>query len=161
MKQDNKKINPAKTEAEEILRINKLLSGLNDGDKMTKSVEAKPQNVDEVANKWKINNKIMDLFSEKIANDTKLKGRYATALIIILAIQLVLLNTWFVMKGLQKLSIADSTFNIFISGGIAEVFLLVRIIVKYLFSDNLSDLLKMVIRVNNIGANKNNRNRKN
>ena len=44
---------------------------------------------------------------------------------------------------------SDSTFNIFITGGIAEVFVLVRVIVKYLFKDNLTNALNIILENNN------------
>ena len=142
---------PAMHQREELF---KLFNNLNEKDRMIKSINAEPQTVDEVANKWKINNKIMNLFVNKIEQDTKLKSKYAICLIIILSIQLILLNTWFALMGIGVIKFANSTFNIFITGGLAEVFVLVRVIVKYLFNDNLSDLLKLVIRTSNYTNNK-------
>lgn len=161
MSHQKDKINPAKQE-KKIEEINNLFKNLKDKDKLTSSVNAKPQTVDEVANKWEMNKKIMDLFAKKIEKDTVLKSKYAVILIKLLVLQLALLNVWFVLKGMGKISFADTTFNIFITGGLAEIFILIRIIVKYLFSDNLSDLLKVIIRLNNMGNNKkNNKNKKN
>ncbi len=151
-KQEIKK-NPASTRPESIEKINKLLDELSDTDKITKSVDSKPQTVDEVANKWEINKKIMELFEDRMKNDSELKKGYAKILIGILIVQLLALNTWFGLKGFKIIDFADSTFDIFITGGIAEVFALVGIIVRYLFNDNLSDLLKLVIRVTNINSN--------
>lgn len=153
------KNNPAEITNNDILKI---FDNLKDKDKFEKSTKSEPQTVDEIANKWQINNKIMNLFADKIGEDTKLKSRYARWLIIILAIQLGVLNLWFLLKGIGIINFANSTFNIFITGGIAEVFLLVRVIVKYLFSDNLSELLKLVIRTSNMNNNdKFNKNKQN
>lgn len=132
---------------------------LNEKDRMQKSITTKPQTVDEIANKWKINNKIMTLFAEKIEQDTKLKSRYAIWLIVVLIVQLIALNTWFVLMGLNIIKIENSTFNIFITGGLAEVFILIRVIVKYLFNDNLSELLKLIIRTNSYKSSKNKNNK--
>lgn len=59
---------------------------------------------------------------------------------------------------------SDTTFNIFITGGIAEIFVLVRIIVKYLFKDNLTNALNIILENNNpakryVGNNHSNRNK--
>lgn len=153
----NNQKSPAELTNDEILRI---FDNLKDTDKFEKSIKAEPQTIDEVASKWQMNNKIVDMFSDKMKQDTDLKKKYANWLVKILIIQLVLLNIWFFLKGKGELEFSDITFNIFVSGGIAEVFLLVRVIVKYLFSDNLSELLKMVIRTSNMSNNKPNNNNK-
>lgn len=128
--------------------------------------ELKPEKsigLSELDNKWNMNNKILELFSTNIKKDQSLKEKYAIALIIILGIQLVALIAIFVLKGCNILNYSDSTFNIFITGGIAEVFILVRVIVKYLFTDNLTDALKIILESNNKGylnKNKSNFNKK-
>lgn len=152
MSKNKSNSNPAKH-----VDIENLFKNLKEKDKLTSSVATKPQNVDEVANKWVLNNKIMELFADKIKDDGELKGKYALALIIILIIQLLLLNIWFVLKGAGVLTFSDSTFNIFITGGLAEIFVLIRLIVKYLFNDNLTELLKLVIRMSNLEKNKKNK----
>ena len=152
MSKNKSNSNPAKH-----VDIENLFKNLKEKDKLTSSVATKPQNVDEVANKWVLNNKIMELFADKIKDDGELKGKYALALIIILIIQLLLLNIWFVLKGAGVLTLSDSTFNIFITGGLAEIFVLIRLIVKYLFNDNLTELLKLVIRMSNLEKNKKNK----
>lgn len=105
--------------------------------------------IDETSEKWNLNSKITNLFETKIESDTKLKRRYAMALIILLIITIVALNVWFVMKGLGILNFSDTTFNLFITGGLAEIFVLIKIIVKYLFDDNLTELLKLILDRNN------------
>lgn len=113
--------------------------------------------VDEISNTWSLNTKVTELFETKIKNDTKLKRRYAMALIILLIVMVIALNVCFVLKGLGILNFSDSTFNIFITGGLAEIFVLVKIIVKYLFNDNLTDLLKLILDRNNKGSQKENK----
>ena len=105
-----------------------------------------------------MNNKIVDLFTENISKDQELKSTYAVILIGILAVQLIALLIIFILKGCNVLNYSDSTFNIFISGGIAEVFVLVRVIVKYLFKDNLTNSLNIILKNNNqkFKSNKNN-----
>ena len=111
--------------------------------------------IDEVSKKWNMNEKILETFVCNIAEDQKLKQRYATILISVLIFQLIALITIFVLQGIGLLSYSDVSFNIFVTGGIAEVYVLVRVIVKYLFNDNLTDLLKIILRANNIYGNKN------
>ena len=115
----------------------------------------KERPIDEKSEKWNLNTKITTLFETKIESDTKLKRRYAMALIILLIITVIALNVWFFLKGIGVLNFSDTTFNIFISGGLAEIFVLVKIIVKYLFNDNLTELLRLILDRNNEGLSKN------
>lgn len=111
--------------------------------------ERQENTIDETSEKWNLNSKITNLFETKIESDTKLKRRYAMALIILLILTIVALNVWFVLKGLGILNFSDTTFNLFITGGLAEIFVLIKIIVKYLFDDNLTELLKLILDRNN------------
>ncbi len=96
-----------------------------------------------------MNDKIIALFADNISKDQTLKEKYAIILIIILSIQLLALIVIFILRGVDILKYSDSTFNIFVSGGIAEVFVLVRVIVKYLFKDNLTNSLNIILENNN------------
>lgn len=117
--------------------------------------------VDELSKKWSMNERILNLFSDNIERDQSLKEKYAIILIIILAIQLVALITIFILKGCNVLVYSDSTFNLFITGGIAEVFVLVRVIVKYLFKDNLTNALNIILENNNKSNFKHNQKKRN
>ena len=112
--------------------------------------EVKNTPIDQVKKTWDMNDKIIELFVKNIDQDQKLRSKYAMILIIILGIELIALITIFCLKGVKILNYSDATFNIFISGGIAEIFILVRVIVKYLFKDNLGEVLKIIIETNNI-----------
>lgn len=105
--------------------------------------------IDEVSKKWDMNERILNLFSNNIEKDQKLKEKYAIILITILSIQLIALITIFILKGCNVLIYTDSTFNLFITGGIAEVFVLVGVIVRYLFKDNLTKALNIILENNN------------
>lgn len=130
--------------------INDIFKKLNNNQKITTLEKSnKSKTIDEVTKKWNMNDKIVELFKEKIEGDNKLKGRYAKILIWILIVQLFILNIFFFLKGIGILNYTDSTFNIFITGGIAEIFILVKIIVKYLFNDNLYDSLNIILEKNN------------
>lgn len=96
-----------------------------------------------------MNDKIINLFAENITKDQALRKNYAMALIIILIIMLLALLIVFILRGCNVLQYSDTTFNIFITGGIAEVFFLVRVIVKYLFKDNLTNALNIILETNN------------
>lgn len=116
-----------------------------------KNINFEEQNapIDEAKKKWNMNEKILNLFAENIQRDQELKEKYAIILIKMLKIQLYALLFIFILKGLGFLSYSDSTFNIFITGGIAEIFILVRVIVKYLFKDNLTNALNIILENNN------------
>lgn len=67
--------------------------------------------------------------------DTKLKKRYANWFIGILIGQLLAMNFIFILAGLDKLHFQDPThLNLFMGGTLAEVFGVVLVITRYLFS---------------------------
>lgn len=123
--------------------------------------EEKGSYINEVYKKWSMNERIIELFANNMERDQKLKEKYAVILIRILAIELVALIVIFILRGCNVLIYSDSTFNIFITGGIAEVFVLVRVIVKYLFKDNLTNPLNIILENNNKIKYKKNKNNQN
>ncbi len=130
--------------------IQQILLKFNPKNEITKvEKEEKSSYVNEISKKWNMNDRILELFANNIEKDQKLKEKYAIILIVILAIQLVALIVIFILKGRGILNYSDSTFNLFITGGIAEVFVLVRVIVKYLFKDNLTSALNIILENNN------------
>ena len=137
---------PAEEAKENIKRI------FDSKDKVTKINENKDEKIipiNEINKKWDMNDRIVDLFIKNILKDQNLRQKYAVILIIILSIELIALILIFILKGLNILNYSDSTFNLFITGGIAEVFVLVRVIVKYLFKDNLTKALNIILENNN------------
>ncbi len=148
--------NPAKGTKEKYDIILNMFKDKNEITNISDGEDTKP--IDEVSKKWDMNDRILELFSDTIERDQDLKEKYAIILIVILCIQLIALITVFILKGCGLLTYSDTTFNIFISGGIAEVFILVRVIVKYLFKDNLTNALNTILENNNkIRQTKNNR----
>lgn len=146
--------NPATETKEDDIDIEetkKLLLYMLDKKKNIKNIEEQEdaKAIDENRKKWNTNDKVLELFAIKIKKDTELKGKYAIILIGILIFQLIILNILFILKGREILTFSDTTFNIFISGGIAEIFVLVKIIVEYLFKDDLAELLKIILKANN------------
>jgi len=70
--------------------------------------------------------------------DTKLKKLYAKWFIIILAAQLLAMNVIFVFVGLDRLQFKEPThLNLFMGGTLAEVFGVVFVITRYLFSKKI------------------------
>lgn len=123
-----------------------ILEKLN---KMPKEDLSKTQRLSEFDNKWNMNNKIIELFENNIEKDQKLRFVYAIILVVILGLELIALITIFILAGCEILEYSDTTFNLFVTGGIAEVFVLVRVIVKYLFKDNLTNALNIILENNN------------
>lgn len=136
-----------------------MFSNLDSKDKVKSELDHVSQPIDEVNKKWATNDRITKLYCQRIEDDSKLKKKYANILIGILLVQLLMLNTIFILKGCGKLEYSDTTFNIFITGGLAEVFVLVKIIVSYLFNDNLSEHLNIILKSNNRSSIKTNRNK--
>lgn len=158
------KTNPANTMDKTKEDLLKIFNSKNKVSKVNTNNSQNVKPINEINKKWAMNDKIIDIFVKNIDEDQELRKRYATILIIILAIELVALILIFVLKGLDILHYSDTTFNIFITGGIAEIFVLVRIIVKYLFKDNLTNALNIILENNNpakryVGNNHSNRNK--
>lgn len=129
--------------------IKKILDLKNNVTKINENNTEKIMPINEINKKWDMNDRIIDLFIKNIGTDQDLRKKYAVILIVILSIELIALIFIFVLKGLNILNYSDSTFNLFITGGIAEVFLLVKVIVKYLFKDNLTNALNIILENNN------------
>lgn len=138
------------TEENKDLTRELIINMLNSKKDVTKVEEQdNTKAIDELSKKWNMNDKIIGLFAEGISKDQELRGKYAKILIGILIVQLLALFVVFVLRGCNVLNYSDSTLNIYISGGIAEVFVLVRVIVKYLFKDNLTSSLNIILENNN------------
>lgn len=163
MNDENKNYFDNSGDRETMIRI---FESLNDADKIKENSENIPKSIDEVSRKWKLNDQVVDLFSDSINKDINLKEKYALVLVAMLGIQLVALDGIFIASGLGFLNFSDLSFNIFITGTLGEIFGLVVVIVKYLFKDNLSESLKIILRSTNFRQpsvknddNKNNKNR--
>ena len=137
----------------------KILKSFNSKQEETKI--DKIQRLSEYDNKWNMNNKIIELFERNIEKDQTLRFIYAIILVTILGIELIALVTIFILAGCGILSYSDTALNLFITGGIAEIFVLVKVIVEYLFKDNLTEALKIIITSNNKKNNYKNKDSKN
>lgn len=139
------KKNPAiKTNEDYKNEVLKKISSTQEEPKLNKA-----QHLSEFDNLWNMNNKIIELFENNIEKDQKLRFVYAIILVVILGLELIALITIFILSGCGVLKYSDTAFNLFITGGIAEVFILVKVIVQYLFKDNLTEALKIIITSNN------------
>lgn len=129
--------------------IKKLFDSKDKVTKINENNNEKIIPINEINKKWDMNDRIIDLFIKNIGTDQELRKTYAVILMIILSIELVALIVIFILKGRSILNYSDTTFNIFITGGIAEVFILVKVIVEYLFKDNLTNALNIILENNN------------
>lgn len=134
----------------------KIFNSLDDDDKERKKPDEQIKNIDETSRKWEMNDKVTELFEKSIYSDIKLKGKYGLILVIMLGLQLLFFNVIFVLRGLNVIKYSDAVFNVFISGSLIEIFGLVMVIVKYLFKDNLSESLQIILK----SANFKNKNQK-
>lgn len=132
-------------ETEDILK----LFNSKDKEEVHEDTKNKNKPINELNRKWEMNDKIVNLFAENITADKKLRNTYAIILILMLGIQLIVLSFIFILSGAGILHYSEATLNIFVTAGIAEIYVLVRVIVKYLFKDNLSGLLNTIIENNN------------
>lgn len=123
-------------DSKEIEEVNESIEKQKNGIKLEEFV---------AQNKWQVYKDLVDVFKERTQNDNELKKKYSKILIGILILQLIVMNLIFILKGFSILNFADTTFNLFITATIAEVFTLVTIIVRYLFTDNLTELLKKLL----------------
>lgn len=149
------KKNPAK----ETLGKDYVIEFFNKKNEITNSDNVeKSKYIDEITEKWNMNHTILNIFKNKMERDQYLKEKYAIILISILAVELVALIVIFILNGCRVLKYSDATFNLFITGGIAEVFVLVKVIVNYLFKDNLTNALNIILESNNkINSRENNK----
>lgn len=68
--------------------------------------------------------------------DIRLKKRFAHYFKVTLAIQLITMNIIFILVGIGILKFSDYTINLYMTGTLIEIFGIVLIMVKYLFSDH-------------------------
>ena len=118
--------------------------------------ETDSKSIDEVTEKWNMNRRILRIYEKGMEEDQDLRKTYAKILIGILIFTLIVLIVVFILRGADVLKYSDTTFNIFVTGGIAEVFLLIKTIVKYLFKDNLTQPINIILENNNKIIYKNN-----
>lgn len=146
----SKKTNiPAKNNENTKENIKRIFDSKDKVSKLNENTNENVRPINEINKKWDMNDKIVDLFRDNIHKDQVLRQKYAEILMRILSFELIALIFIFILKGLNILNYSDATFNLFITGGIAEIFVLIKVIVKYLFKDNLTNALNIILENNN------------
>lgn len=105
---------------------------------------------DEARQRYELDSKVINTFIKNAEEDRKLKHTYASKLMNVFCIQLIMYNFIFILVGLKILHFESSTLNIFITGGVVEIIVIIKIIVSYLFKDNVTEALKNVLEKNKI-----------
>lgn len=134
-----------------------ILKKIGGKPKVLEAIEEQPKN--EFDQIWNMNNKIVGLFEKNIEKDQKMRNIYAIILLGILIAELIALVVIFILIGCDVLHYSELAMDLFITGGIAEVFVLVKVIVQYLFKDNLTNALNIILRNNNQVKYKNKKNK--
>ena len=104
--------------------------------------------IDETKERLLLDSDVIHAFTDVIEKDQDLKSKYAKWLIIIFAIQLVAFNLIFILVGLRVLKFSEITLDLYVGGGIIEVIATIKIIVSYLFKDNITESLKNILEKN-------------
>ena len=104
--------------------------------------------IDETKERLLLDSDVIHTFTGVIEKDQDLKSKYAKWLIIIFVIQLVAYNLIFILVGLHVLKFSEVTLDLYIGGGILEVIATIKIIVSYLFKDNITESLKNILEKN-------------
>lgn len=164
MSKNKNRTNPANSIETTKENLLKMFNTKDNVSKVNENGKEYVKPINEINKKWAMNDKIIDTFVKNINEDQNMRKNYARILIVILAIELAALIIIFILKGINILNYSDTTFNIFITAGIAEVFILIKMIVKYLFKDNLTDALNIILENNNpakkyLGNNYNSKNK--
>lgn len=134
------------SEEEERDILDNIFSSVKTEDKA--KPEEKSENLDERIERFKLDSEVIHTFTDGIKGDRKLKNGYAIILITIFIVQLVVFNGVFILCGCKILRYDATTLNIYITGGIIEVVALIKIIVSYLFKDNMTESLKSILEKN-------------
>lgn len=150
---EQQKINNSFSELNELdklqLEVNNALLEISDNDvkELRNISKFENKDVESVVKDYKLSlyKQIVDVYDKRNEKDNTIKEKYAIWLIRMLGIQLIVLNCIFIFQGFGWINLPTSTLNIFITASIAEIFALVNIIVKYLFTDNLTNLLTKIL----------------
>lgn len=130
-------------------KLENIFLSLQDKDKAKDDMEDS-QPFDEVTERYKLDAEVIHSFTDTVKEDRTLKKGYAISLIIIFVVQLFVFHFIFILSGCKILKFNDSTFNIYVGGSIIEVIALIKIIVQYLFKDNISQSIDSILEKNKI-----------
>ena len=133
--------------------LKNIFSSLSDQDKARDDIESS-KSFDEITERYKLDAEVIHSFTDTVKEDRKLKKGYAISLIIIFIVQLFVFHFIFILNGCGVLKFNDSTLNIYVGGSIIEVIALIKIIVQYLFKDNISQSIDSILDKNKIKKDK-------
>lgn len=131
----------------------KLLSEVNlafdglDADDIASDDNPQTKSFDEVKESFELKRKAVDTFSDNITSNIEIKKEYSKKLIFLLVTQFLALDVIFVLVGFGILKYSDFTLNLFLTVGFLELVGLVTIVVKYVFADNISESLKVILGI--------------
>jgi len=89
----------------------------------------------------------VEAWKEQQNSDRKMRATYATWLLIVVSVQILLINIAFFMIGARVLEVEKWVANVFITAVLVEVSSLVLIVVKYLFPEGLKSALDILDRI--------------
>ncbi len=127
--------------------LNSIFGTLNKKNSVKEEFD-KTLTFDEAKKRYELDSKVINTFIKNADEDRKLKHKYAMWLMRVFCIQLLVYNSVFILVGTGILHFESTTLNIFITGGVVEVIALIKIIVSYLFKDNVTEALKNVLEKN-------------
>jgi len=86
----------------------------------------------------------VEAWKEQQNSDRKMRSRYATWILIVVSVQIILINIAFFMIGAKVLEIEKWVANVFITAVLIEVSSLVLIVVKYLFPEGMKSAVDLI-----------------
>ena len=138
-----KKINDEKS----IKKLTDIFDSLKNGEKL-KDEKVKTESLDEAKERLVLDSEVIHTFTKGIESDQKIKRIYAFILLGVFIAQVVAFNVFFILVGMNILNFDNSTLNIYIVGAFLEIIFLIKIIVSYLFKDNITIPLSNVLEKN-------------
>ena len=117
-------------------------------DEAVKDEKVKRESLNEAKERLLLDSEVIHAFTNNMKEDQKLKKIYASILLVIFIIQIIAFNAFLVFIGLGTLNYDNSTLNNYIIGAILEIIFLIKIIVSYLFKDNITIPLSNVLEKN-------------
>lgn len=102
--------------------------------------------VQEVSDRSHKLHEILEAWKYQRSEERKLRKLYAICFIIILTIQIIVLNVFFVLIGYGNLVLTETQFNVFFISVFGEITAFVLIITRYLFRQETDDNLVKVIK---------------
>ena len=117
-------------------------------DEAVKDEKVKTESLDEAKERLLLDSEVIHAFTDSMKEDQKLKKIYASILLVVFIVQIIAFNVFLAFIGLGILDFDNSTLNIYIIGAILEMIFLIKIIVSYLFKDNITIPLSNVLEKN-------------